>query len=38
MATKTGEIYHCDVCGNEVQVVNAGEGTLICCGQKMKKI
>ncbi|MFP3869574.1 MAG: desulfoferrodoxin [Syntrophobacteria bacterium] len=30
------EIYKCDVCGNIVEVVHAGEGELVCCGQPMK--
>jgi len=29
-------IYKCDICGNVVSVVEAHEGNLICCGQKMK--
>jgi superoxide reductase len=28
-------IYRCDVCGNIVEVVHAGDGDLSCCGQKM---
>jgi desulfoferrodoxin-like iron-binding protein len=35
---KTGEIYRCTICGNEVAVIIAGGGTLICCGQKMNII
>jgi len=30
------EIYKCEVCGNIVEVVHAGGGVLICCGQPMK--
>ena len=29
------EIYKCDVCGNIVEVVHAGGGQLVCCGQPM---
>jgi len=29
------EIYKCDVCGNIVEVLHAGQGTLVCCGQDM---
>jgi len=29
------EIYKCAICGNIVEVVHAGNGTLICCGQPM---
>ena len=28
-------IYRCDVCGNMVNVVSVGGGTLSCCGQPM---
>ncbi|MEM2135451.1 MAG: desulfoferrodoxin FeS4 iron-binding domain-containing protein [Candidatus Jordarchaeaceae archaeon] len=33
--TKVGEIYYCTICGNKVQVLQAGKGTLVCCGQQM---
>lgn len=36
MATKRLEIYKCLVCGNMVEVIHAGEGELVCCGQPMK--
>ena len=29
------EIYKCSVCGNVVEMVHAGAGELICCGQSM---
>lgn len=29
------EIYKCEVCGNIVEVVHAGGGELVCCGQPM---
>jgi superoxide reductase len=29
------EIYKCDVCGNIVEVLHGGQGTLVCCGQDM---
>ncbi|MCX8031839.1 MAG: desulfoferrodoxin [Thermoleophilia bacterium] len=29
------EIYKCQVCGNMVEVVHAGKGELVCCGQPM---
>jgi len=35
---KLGEIYQCQACGNEVEVVKVGGGTLVCCGIVMKKI
>jgi len=34
MAEKLG-IYRCEVCGNIVEVVHAGVGELVCCGQPM---
>jgi len=30
------EIYKCEVCGNIVEVIHGGEGTLVCCGEEMK--
>jgi superoxide reductase len=32
------EIYKCEVCGNIVEVLHGGAGTLVCCGEKMQKI
>ena len=29
------EIYTCSICGNIVEVVHAGAGQLVCCGQPM---
>ena len=34
--TKLNEIYKCEVCGNIVEVLHAGAGELVCCGQPMK--
>jgi superoxide reductase len=36
MATEKKQIYRCEVCGIVVEVIGAGEGTLVCCGQDMK--
>jgi superoxide reductase len=33
--TKKLEIYKCEVCGNIVELVHAGQGELVCCGQLM---
>jgi superoxide reductase len=33
--TKVGDIYLCKICGNKVKVLEAGKGTLVCCGQPM---
>ncbi len=30
------EIYKCDICGNVIEVLHAGAGQLVCCGQPMK--
>jgi len=34
--TKKGETYKCNICGNVVNVVEAGAGTLVCCGEPME--
>jgi len=36
--TKVGEVYLCEICGNKVKVLEAGKGTLVCCGQPMKLV
>jgi len=33
-----GEIYRCNVCGNEVKVTYVGGGTLVCCGRPMELV
>ena len=30
------QVYKCDVCGNIVEVLEGGQGELVCCGQEMK--
>jgi superoxide reductase len=30
------QVYKCNVCGNIVEVLHAGGGTLVCCGQPMQ--
>lgn len=35
MAEKSG-IYKCELCGNIVEVLVAGDGELVCCEQPMK--
>jgi desulfoferrodoxin-like iron-binding protein len=32
-----GEKFVCSVCGNEVEIIKVGGGTLVCCGQEMNK-
>jgi len=34
--TQKLQIYKCEVCGNIVEVLHAGKGQLVCCGQPMK--
>jgi superoxide reductase len=34
--TKINEIYKCNICGNMVEIVHAGVGQLVCCGQPME--
>jgi superoxide reductase len=29
-------VFKCEVCGNIVELVHSGGGTLVCCGQPMK--
>ncbi len=29
------EVYKCGVCGNIIEVLHAGKGNLVCCGQPM---
>jgi len=35
LMTKLNQIYKCSVCGNMVEVIHTGVGTLVCCGQNM---
>lgn len=32
------EVYKCNVCGNIVEVLHGGKGSLVCCGQNMELI
>lgn len=34
--TARNQVYRCEKCGNIVEVVNPGGGTLVCCGEEMK--
>ena len=34
--TEKLQIYKCEVCGNIVEMLHAGDGELVCCGQPMK--
>jgi len=33
--TKRHQVYKCNICGNIVEVLHEGGGTLVCCGQDM---
>ena len=35
MAEKN-QVYKCEICGNIIEVLHAGGGQLVCCGQPMK--
>jgi superoxide reductase len=32
------DIYKCEICGNLVEVLHAGGGQLVCCGQPMIRL
>ncbi|MCB2299574.1 desulfoferrodoxin [Clostridium tagluense] len=32
---KIKEVYKCKICGNIVEIVHAGDGALVCCGEPM---
>lgn len=34
--TEKLEVYKCEVCGNMVEMLHAGAGELVCCGQPMR--
>lgn len=34
--TKRNEVYKCPMCGNIIEVLHAGAGALVCCGQPME--
>lgn len=31
-----GQIYRCNTCGNMVELIHAGSGELVCCGNPME--
>lgn len=35
MGIAKNDVYKCSLCGNIVEVVHAGGGTLVCCGKPM---
>ncbi|MEO0091555.1 MAG: desulfoferrodoxin [candidate division WOR-3 bacterium] len=34
--TALSQIYKCKICGNIVEVLHTGAGTLVCCGEPME--
>ena len=34
--TKLREIYKCEICGNIVEIIHTGAGSLVCCNEEMK--
>ena len=36
--TKRFEIYKCEICGNVVEILDGGAGSLVCCGEEMKHL
>ncbi len=34
--TEKKQVYKCDICGNIVEVLHEGGGTLVCCNQDMR--
>lgn len=34
--TAIAQVYKCNICGNIVEVLHTGIGTLVCCGQPME--
>ncbi len=36
--TQKREIYRCPICGNMIEVMNAGSGTLVCCEKPMIRL
>lgn len=37
MTTKN-QIYRCPICGNIIEILHAGDGQLVCCGQPMELV
>ena len=36
--TKLLEVFKCEICGNMVEMIHAGAGELVCCGQPMANL
>lgn len=37
MPTRRFEVYTCPVCGNVIEVIRSGGGTLVCCNVEMER-
>ena len=35
---EVGQKFRCRICGNVVEVLEVGGGTLVCCGEEMELI
>jgi len=35
MSAEKLQVYKCNICGNMVEVIHGGAGSLVCCGQPM---
>ncbi len=33
--TEKNQIYKCSVCGNMIEIIHTGAGTIVCCGKEM---
>jgi len=38
MATSSQQVFKCSRCGNMVEMVNFGGGSLVCCGEPMSAV
>lgn len=34
--SKQKQVYRCNICGNMVEILQAGTGNLVCCGREMQ--
>ncbi len=34
--TSINQVFRCNICGNIIEILNAGEGRLVCCDQPME--
>lgn len=37
-ANTVGQVFKCEICGNVVEVKEAGGGELVCCGEPMEPV